>query len=80
MFGGAMTTRASLIRGLLTSIAAASLALAFAACDDDGGTCSATQTSCGGQCVDTSKDPANCGACGTKCDTAKGETCNGGKC
>ncbi|MGH7297140.1 MAG: hypothetical protein ACRELB_19535, partial [Polyangiaceae bacterium] len=45
-----------------------------------GGTISAplstqTCTVCGGKCVDTQTDPANCGACGV---TAKGGTCVGG--
>jgi hypothetical protein len=49
-------------------------------CGGDDATCTGPQTSCGGACVDTSKDPANCGACGVACDTAKGETCNAGVC
>lgn len=37
-----------------------------------GSQCDAGATSCGGHCVDLSKDPANCGACG--------HDCLGGKC
>lgn len=47
--------------------------------DDAGGsqtTC--TGTICGGQCVDTTSDPANCGTCGLAC--ASGETCSNGQC
>jgi hypothetical protein len=55
----------------------------FDAGSDGGGgpdvtTCSATQTSCGGQCVDTSSDPYDCGACGNAC--AGGEACCSGLC
>ena len=30
---------------------------------------------CGGDCTDKTIDPGNCGACGTTCNTAGGETC-----
>ncbi len=33
----------------------------------DASTCSGGQTSCSGSCVDTTKDPANCGGCGAAC-------------
>jgi formylglycine-generating enzyme required for sulfatase activity len=34
---------------------------------------------CGGRCVDTLGDPANCGGCGVACDP-RGETCEAGTC
>ena len=37
-----------------------------------------TQTLCGADCVDTSSDPNNCGACGVACNTD--ETCSNGQC
>jgi hypothetical protein len=40
----------------------------------DGGPC----TECGGKCVDTATDSANCGACGTTCNN--GQTCQSSKC
>jgi hypothetical protein len=45
---------------------------------DDGPTCSATQTCCGGFCTDTSKDPRNCGTCGNACSTS--QFCTGQAC
>jgi|GEM_PF-5421019 len=41
-------------------------------------TCGAGQLVCGNSCVTTSRDPENCGACGTKCGTD--EACVNGKC
>lgn len=38
-------------------------------------TCPAGQTFCGGTCVDTRTDPANCGSCGTTCSSPW--TCGG---
>jgi hypothetical protein len=38
--------------------------------------CSGGRTSCGGQCVDTQKDPNNCGACGVVC----AQNCRAGQC
>ena len=38
--------------------------------------CDAGQSSCGGQCVDTSSDPKNCGGCGIVCNTQ----CTAGVC
>jgi hypothetical protein len=40
--------------------------------DGNGGSCNPGQILCGGSCVDTSSDPANCGSCGASCD---GGTC-----
>jgi hypothetical protein len=43
-----------------------------------GPTCQAPMTMCSGQCVDTTTDSANCGACGVICDY--GHTCARGQC
>lgn len=40
--------------------------------------CPVPKTACGGVCVDTSSDPANCGSCGNAC--APGQTCQQGGC
>lgn len=40
--------------------------------------CTGAQQSCGGQCVDESSDPYNCGSCGHAC--AGGEACCSGLC
>jgi len=40
--------------------------------------CSAGQTQCGGSCVDTANDSANCGKCGSACRAS--DTCVKGKC
>ncbi len=39
---------------------------------------SCTGTLCGTQCIDTTSDPSNCGACGVAC--ASTETCSNGQC
>jgi hypothetical protein len=41
-------------------------------------TCGSGATLCGGSCVETQNDPANCGACGTACPA--GQVCSAGKC
>ncbi len=41
-------------------------------------TCVGGTTLCDGTCVNTSSDPAHCGACGTRCDA--GEACVSGTC
>lgn len=49
--------------------------------DGDGdaeGNCSDAQTACGDECTNTSSDPKNCGACGTKCGADEG--CSDGEC
>ncbi|MBM4377356.1 MAG: hypothetical protein FJ095_19930, partial [Deltaproteobacteria bacterium] len=38
--------------------------------------CTAPETLCGTECVDTKDDPTNCGACGTKCGSS--EVCTAG--
>ena len=45
---------------------------------DTGVECSGALSSCDGVCVDRRSDPANCGACGTRCDD--GEFCSEGRC
>jgi hypothetical protein len=40
--------------------------------------CKGSEVNCGGACVDTSSDPANCGSCGSPCDT--GALCCAGTC
>lgn len=47
--------------------------------------CAAGQTRCASACVDLERDPANCGACGTRCDALPGVRgdqvrCEGGRC
>lgn len=39
-------------------------------CTPEGSACSATGTCCGGECVDTSRNIRNCGACGVACGAA----------
>ena len=46
---------------------------------NDGGTnCAIGQSSCDGQCVDTTTNAQNCGACARACTT--GQSCIGGTC
>lgn len=45
--------------------------------NDNNTNCMMPLTSCNGSCVDTSKDPANCGGCGIDCT---GGTCSNGVC
>ncbi len=40
----------------------------------------APQMNCGGTCVNTNTDNANCGTCGEVCDTGAGESCTNGLC
>ena len=47
-------------------------------CDDGTCVCPAGTTDCGGTCIDTSGDEANCGGCGIACGA--GETCENGVC
>ncbi|HSQ63191.1 MAG TPA: kelch repeat-containing protein [Polyangiaceae bacterium] len=80
-------------RAALLSFVGFSAAILVAACGSggsgfgDGGTdgggdgslsCSGSQQSCGGKCVDTSSDLNNCGSCGNTC--AGGDLCCAGKC
>src|SRR5262245_21613305 len=61
-------------------------AFAFASCasDDDAASgdgpvrCPPTQSACGGVCVSTSNNAANCGDCGHACST--GQICARGQC
>ena len=42
-------------------------------CNPDAGlNCAGGRQCCGGFCLDTTKDPLNCGGCGIKCSTANG--------
>ncbi len=45
---------------------------------DDANPCSGALACCAGACVDTSHDPANCGACGVACGASR--FCNGSAC
>ena len=51
---------------------------AEAAAATDGSTCISATTDCSGTCVDTSSNPAHCGACGNACE--QGATCDAGAC
>ncbi|WP_342382104.1 hypothetical protein NVS55_35105 [Myxococcus stipitatus] len=53
-------------------------ALVLTGCPDEGVVCTAGLTVCGGTCVDTRGDSANCGACGTTCSAS--EVCQDGAC
>src|SRR5438046_226 len=44
----------------------------------EAGACTGSLKKCGTACVDTTKDPSNCGACNSKC--ANGQFCAGSKC
>jgi hypothetical protein len=68
------------MRSLAVAFGAAfALVVLAVACDNSSTpTCAATQTSCEGTCVDTMNNPANCGACGTTCDTTS--ICSHGTC
>jgi hypothetical protein len=49
---------------------------------DSAATCPAGMTPCNGQCIDPTRDPANCGACGTRCVAPANATtsCVAGSC
>jgi hypothetical protein len=51
---------------------------ALADAHSEAGPCPAGQTSCGGSCVATKVDPANCGSCGAACTS--GRICSNGQC
>jgi hypothetical protein len=44
------------------------------------GGCAGGETLCGGACTDRNVDDGNCGACGTACNIAGGESCISGTC
>jgi len=52
--------------------------LATTACSDSDLACGVGTADCGGICVATMEDPANCGACGNAC--AAGQVCAAGTC
>ncbi|WP_373048962.1 MXAN_6577-like cysteine-rich protein [Vulgatibacter sp.] len=52
------------------------VAIAATGCGEDEASCA--QTECGGSCVDTGSDEANCGACGNVCEP--GSACTDGVC
>lgn len=58
--------------------AIALLALAAACGGEEEASCGAGTTECDGRCVDTSLDPAHCGACGQRCEA--GASCVDGTC
>jgi len=76
------------IKRIVTSVTAGALycgAFIVASCGGDGETvtntvevCPSSMTECGGACVDTTSNPANCGACDNACAT--GEYCAAGTC
>ncbi len=61
-----------------TADATSEAADATEAAVDSGPTCEATETVCGGACVDTQTSRDHCGACGKAC--AAGEVCSAGAC
>jgi len=74
---------------LLFAMMASAISVLGAGCGDDDSTdrpgvdagpsgCTGGTTDCGGMCVDTRFDPANCGGCGMAC--AGGEVCLSGTC
>ncbi len=56
----------------------AALDVAFDAAPDVPPACPLYQTRCGGVCIPTSGDPANCGGCGVRCGAD--QVCSGGTC
>ena len=44
------------------------------------GGCTGGESLCGGACTDETIDPSNCGACGTTCNSAGGESCIASSC
>ncbi len=63
----------------LTVLAALGVVAACAtSATSTGPSCTGNETACGGRCITLTNDPANCGACGTKC--ASTEVCSAGKC
>ena len=42
--------------------------------------CNAPQVCCSGTCVDTTRDLAHCGGCGTQCPSGRSDTCSNAQC
>jgi hypothetical protein len=72
--------------GRITGAVTVAAVALWAGCSNDAntvqtdatGACPSTQTLCSDECSDLTRDPSNCGQCGTAC--AKGEVCNMGAC
>ena len=78
---GGRTSRRVVLRGAATGAIAGAVARAGAQPAATQGACGAGQTNCNGACVDLSTDMANCGACGSVCESGLvGVACIAGEC